>query len=258
MHPAIQLEGKGAIVTGSATGVGRETALALARRGCGVLINYTRSKAEAEETYEAVREIGVKCVLQAGDVSRDEDCRMLAQRAAAELGRIDVLVNNAGTTSFIPHHDLEAVKAEDFARIMAVNLQGPFQMVRAARAALEASGSGHVVNVSSVAGLRAIGSSIPYCASKAALNNLTVSLARALAPKIRVNAVAPGFITGRWLKGGLGDSYDAVMKHQQSKTPLGRVCEPQDVADAILSLITGSALVTGHIMPVEGGMLISA
>jgi 3-oxoacyl-[acyl-carrier protein] reductase len=254
----MDLDGKVAIVTGSATGVGRETALALARRGCGVLINYSRSKAEAEQTYEAVREIGVRSVLQVGDVSRDEDCRALAQRAVSELGRIDILINNAGTTSFIPHSDLEAVRAEDFQRIMAVNLQGPFQMVRASRAALEASGSGHVVNVSSVAGLRAIGSSIPYCASKAALNNLTVSLARALAPKIRVNAVAPGFITGRWLQGGLGDAYDAVLKHQSSRAALQRVCDPKDVAEAILSLVVGSTMVTGHILPVEGGMLIGA
>jgi 3-oxoacyl-[acyl-carrier protein] reductase len=251
----MRLSGKTAIVTGSATGVGRATALALAREGCGVLINYTKSKAEAEETFAAVRELGVPAVLFAGDVSRDDDCRAMAKAAEKQLGRIDVLVNNAGTTAFIPHGDLEAVKAEDFTRLMAVNVQGPFQMVRACRAALEAHGEGSVVNVSSVAGLRAIGSSIPYCASKSALNNMTVSLARALAPKIRVNAVAPGFITGRWLQNGLGDKYDAVIASNTKRTPMGRVCEPEDVAAAILSLVTGSQLVTGHIMPVEGGLL---
>jgi 3-oxoacyl-[acyl-carrier protein] reductase len=202
-----------------------------------------------------VRELGVSAVLFAADVSRDEDCRAMAKAAEKELGRIDILVNNAGTTAFIPHGDLEAVNPEDFTRIMGVNLQGPFQMVRAARAALEAHGQGSVVNVSSIAGLRAIGSSIPYCASKAALNNMTVALARALAPKIRVNAVAPGFISGRWLRAGLGDKYEATMAVQQKRTPMGRVCDPEDVAAAILSLITGSQLVTGHIMPVEGGML---
>jgi 3-oxoacyl-[acyl-carrier protein] reductase len=178
--------------------------------------------------------------------------------AVSAFGRLDVLVNNAGTTSFINHADLDAVTDADWQRIMAVNLQGPFQCVRAARKALEADGGGCIVNVSSVAGLRAIGSSIPYCASKAALNNLTIALARALAPKIRVNAVAPGFITGRWLQQGLGGAYEAVKKHQESRTPLQRVCEPSDVADAILSLITGSDLVTGQILPVEGGMLISS
>lgn len=252
----MRLSGKAAIVTGSATGVGRETALALAREGCGVLINYTKSKAEAEDTFAAVRDLAVPAVLCAGDVSRDEDCRALVKAAEKELGRLDILINNAGTTAFIPHTDLEAVKAEDFTRIMGVNLQGPFQMVRAARAALEASGEGSVVNVSSIAGVRGIGSSIPYCASKAALNNLTVTLARALAPKIRVNAVAPGFISGRWLQNGLGDKYDAVMDYNRKRTPMGRTCDPEDVAAAIMSLVTGSQLVTGHIMPVEGGMLL--
>jgi 3-oxoacyl-[acyl-carrier protein] reductase len=254
----MRLSGKAAIVTGSATGVGRETALALAREGCGVLINYTKSKAEAEETFAAVRELGVPTVLFAGDVSRDEDCRAMAKAAEAQLGRIDILVNNAGTTAFVPHGDLEAVKPEDFTRIMSVNLQGPFQMVRACRAALEAHGSGSVVNVSSVAGIRGLGSSIPYCASKAALNNMTVTLARALAPKIRVNAVAPGFITGRWLQGGLGDKYEAFLEQNRKRTPMGRVCDPEDVAAAILSFVTGSQLVTGHIMPVEGGLLFGA
>lgn len=254
----MRLSGKAAIVTGSATGVGRETALALAREGCGVLINYTKSKTEAEDTFAAVRELSVPAVLFAGDVSRDEDCRAMAKAAEAQFGRIDVLVNNAGTTAFIPHGDLEAVKPEDFTRIMGVNLQGPFQMVRACRAALEASGQGSVVNVSSVAGLRGLGSSIPYCASKAALNNLTVTLARALAPKIRVNAVAPGFISGRWLQGGLGDKYDAFLELNRKRSPLGRVCEPEDVAAAIMTFVTGSQLVTGHVMPVEGGLLIGA
>jgi 3-oxoacyl-[acyl-carrier protein] reductase len=252
----MELQGKAAIVTGSATGVGRETAIALARKGCGVLVNYTRSKEDAEATYEDVRALGVKAVLVQGDVSRDEDCRAMAKAAMSAFGRIDVLVNNAGTTAFIPHHDLESVKPEDFTRIMGVNLQGPFQMVRAARSALEAEGKGCVVNVSSVAGVRAIGSSIPYCASKAALNNLTIALARALAPKIRVNAVAPGFIAGRWLKNGLGDNYDVALEVQRKRTPLQRVCEPSDVADAIMSFVIGSQLVTGVIMPVEGGMLL--
>jgi 3-oxoacyl-[acyl-carrier protein] reductase len=252
----MQLQGKAAIVTGSATGVGRETALSLARQGCGVLINYTRSKDDAQATYEEVRALGVPSVLCQGDVSRDEDCRAMAKAAFDAFGRIDVLVNNAGTTKFIPHHDLESVTAEDFTHIMAVNLQGPFQMVRAARQALEAHGQGCVVNVSSVAGLRANGSSIPYSASKAALNNLTLSLARALAPKIRVNAVAPGFIAGRWLQNGLGDKYEAAIDYQRKRTPMQRVCEPSDVADAIVSLVTGSQLVTGVIVAVEGGSLL--
>lgn len=252
----MRVEGKAAIVTGSGTGVGRETALALARLGCHVLVNYSRSKDEAERTCADVRALGVKAAVCRADVARDEDCRAMVAEAVRAFGRLDVLVNNAGTTSFIHHGDLDAVSADDWQRIMAVNVQGPFQCARAARSALEADGGGCIVNVSSVAGIRAIGSSIPYCASKAALNNLTIALARALAPKIRVNAVAPGFITGRWLQTGLGPAYESVKKFQESRSPLQRVCDPRDVADAISSLVTGSDLVTGQVLPVEGGMLI--
>jgi 3-oxoacyl-[acyl-carrier protein] reductase len=254
----MQIQGKAAIVTGSGTGVGRETALALARLGCHVLVNYSRSRAEAEQTSADIRALGVKSIAVQADVARDAECRAMVEAALRAFGRVDVLVNNAGTTSFINHGDLDAVGDDDWQRILAVNLQGPFQCARAARSALEADGGGCIINVSSVAGIRAIGSSIPYCASKAALNNLTIALARALAPKIRVNAVAPGFITGRWLQDGLGPAYESIKKYQESRSPLQRVCDPKDVADAILSLITGSDLVTGQVLPVEGGMLISA
>jgi 3-oxoacyl-[acyl-carrier protein] reductase len=253
----MELEGKAAIVTGSASGVGRETALMLARRGCSVLVNYSRSREEAEATASEVEALGVRVALVKADVARDGECRAMVAAAVSAFGRLDVLVNNAGTTTFIEHADLDAVGDDDWERILAVNLKGPFQCVRAARSALAAHGHGVVVNVSSVAGLRAIGSSIPYCASKAALNNLTVALARALAPAIRVNAVAPGFITGRWLEQGLGERYDAIKKANERRAPLGRVCDPADVAMAILSLITGSDLVTGQVLPVEGGLLIA-
>ncbi|MDH5675980.1 MAG: SDR family oxidoreductase [Myxococcales bacterium] len=252
----MELRDKSAIVTGSATGVGRETALALGRLGCNVIINYTRSRAEAEQTGADVAALGVKVEVVQADVSVDADCKRLVETATAHFGGLDVLVNNAGTTSFINHADLDGVGDEDWTRIMAVNVQGPFQMARAAREALSAGDGGAIVNVSSIAGLRAIGSSIPYCASKAALNNLTVALARVLSPKVRVNAVAPGFITGRWLQGGLGGAYDIAKAANEKRAPLQRVCDPKDVADAILSLITGSSMITGHIVPVEGGLLI--
>jgi 3-oxoacyl-[acyl-carrier protein] reductase len=253
----MELAGKAALVTGSASGVGRETALLLARAGCDVVINYSRSRAQAEETAQAVQEAGARALVVKADVAFDAECRAMVESALATFGRIDVLVNNAGTTSFIDHGDLDAVGDEDWERILAVNLKGPFQCVRAARSALAAHGQGVVINVSSIAGMRAIGSSIPYCASKAALNNMTVALARALAPAIRVNAVAPGFIAGRWLEQGLGERYETLKKSNERRAPLGRVCEPIDVARAIMSLITGSELVTGHVLPVEGGMLIS-
>jgi NAD(P)-dependent dehydrogenase (short-subunit alcohol dehydrogenase family) len=254
----MKLAGMAAIVTGGGTGVGRATALALAERGCHVLVNYSRSAAEAEDTAREVRARGVQGVALRADVADDAACRQLAERAVAEFGRLDVLVNNAGTTSFIPHGELEKVKREDWDRILAVNLIGPFQCVRAAREALERDGGGVVVNVSSVAGVVGTGSSIPYCASKAGLNMLTVMLARSLGPKIRVNAVAPGFITGRWLREGLGEPiYEAMKKGLEGRTPLQRVCDPEDVRDAILSLIEGSDLVTGQVLLVDGGMTIA-
>jgi 3-oxoacyl-[acyl-carrier protein] reductase len=253
----MELEGRAALVTGGGTGVGRATALELARRGCSVAVNYSRSADDAERAAAEARALGVRALAVQADVSDDAQCRSLVETTLAELGRLDALVQSAGVTVFVPHADLEKLQAQDWERLMAVNVLGAFQCARAARGPLEQAGEGEIVNVSSVAGIAGVGSSIPYCASKAALNNLTLTLARALAPKIRVNAVAPGFITGRWLAGGLGDAYDAVKGAMEARAPLGRVCDPEDVAAAILSLITGSDLVTGQILAVDGGMLIA-
>jgi 3-oxoacyl-[acyl-carrier protein] reductase len=255
----VKLQGKAAIVTGGGTGVGRATALALAERGCRVLVNYSRSAAEAEATAAEVRARGVPGIAFRADGADDAACRARAARAVAEFGRLDVLVNNAGTTSFIPHADLEKVTDADWDKILAVNLKGPFQCVRAAREALAQGEGGVVVNVSSIAGVVGVGSSIPYCVSKAGLNLLTLMLARSLGPSIRVNAVAPGFITGRWLREGLGEAvYEGMKKALEARTPLRRVCDPEDVRDAILSLIEGSDLVTGQVLLVDGGMTIAS
>jgi 3-oxoacyl-[acyl-carrier protein] reductase len=253
----MEVEGRGALITGGGTGVGRATALDLARRGCSVAVNYSRSADDAEQTAADARALGVRALAVQADVADDAQCRSLVATAVAELGRLDALVQSAGVTVFVPHADLDKVQAQDWEHLMAVNVVGAFQCARAARGPLEAAGDAEIVNVSSVAGIAGVGSSIPYCASKAALNNLTLTLARALAPKIRVNAVAPGFITGRWLAGGLGDAYDAIKGAMEARAPLGRVCDPEDVATAILSLITGSDLVTGQIVAVDGGMLVA-
>jgi 3-oxoacyl-[acyl-carrier protein] reductase len=254
----VQIEGKAAIVTGGGTGVGRATALELARRGCSVLVNYSRSRDEAEQTAAAIASLGVKSAAFQADVAVDEACRRMVDTAVDAFGRLDVLVNNAGTTRFIAHADLDGVKDDDWERILGVNLKGPFQCARAAAKALAADGGGEIVNVSSVAGIAAVGSSIPYAASKAALNNVTVALARVLGPAVRVNAVAPGFITGRWLEKGLGPAYEMVKTEMEKKVPLRKVCDPEDVAAAIISLITGSDLVTGHVLVTDGGMLITS
>ncbi len=252
----MRIEGKAAVVTGGGTGVGRATALELARLGCSVLINYSRSKEDAENTVAELIALGVKAIAQQGDVAEDAACRRMIETTVREFGRLDILVNNAGTTSFIRHADLDGVKSDDWNRILSVNLIGPFQCARAARDALLASGDGEIVNVSSVAGLAGTGSSIPYCASKAALNNLTVTLARVFAPKVRVNAIAPGFISTRWLKEGLGDAaYETAKKRTEENVLLHKVCTPEDVAAAIVNLITGPDLITGQLIAIEGGHL---
>ncbi len=255
----MEIAGKAAVVTGGGTGVGRATALELAKRGCSVLINYSRSKNEAEQTASEVSALGVKCIVVQADVADDAACRRMIDTAVAEFGRLDVLVNNAGVTAFVAHEDLEGVKLDDWNRIFSTNVIGTFQVSRAAQAALIASGNGEIVNVSSIAGIRGIGSSIPYCASKAALNNLTVTLARVFAPKVRVNAVAPGFITTRWLQDGLGKAnYDSLKIRAEEHAALHKVCDAEDVAALILNVITGPDLVTGQIIAIEGGALISA
>jgi 3-oxoacyl-[acyl-carrier protein] reductase len=254
----VELAGRAAIVTGAGTGVGRATALALARRGCSVLVDYSRSREPALAVAAEAEALGVKAVAHRCDVADADACRGMVELALTAFGRLDVLVNNAGTTAFIPHADLDRVTDADWDSILAVNLKGPFHCARAARPALAAQGGGEIVNVSSVAGLIGMGSSIPYCASKAALNNLTLTLARVLAAdNIRVNAVAPGFIDGEWLQQGLGAAYEQIKRGFEQRAPLHRVCRPEDVADAILSLVTGSDLVTGTVLPVEAGILLS-
>ncbi len=252
----MNLNGKAAVVTGATRGVGRATALALARGGCSVLINYSRSREEAEATAAEVRALGVSAVCFQAAVEDDAACRAMMAAAVKELGRLDILVNNAGTTRFIPPADLDAVTDADWEHILGVNVKGPFQCARAARSHLEATGGGDIVNVASIAAYTGTGSSIPYCASKAAVVNLTIALARALAPNIRVNAVAPGFIAGDWLRRGLGESYEATKKAREAQSLLGRVCEPEDVAAAILSFIIGSDMVTGQTLICDGGQTI--
>ena len=251
----MKIEGKAAIVTGGGTGVGRSTALALAEQGCSVLINYSRSKDDAEKTAADVSALGVKGIAVRADVADDADCRSMVEAAVNEFGRLDVLVNNAGATVFVPHDDLEALKLDDWLRLYQVNVIGAFQCARAARAALTASGSGDIVNVTSIAGVAGTGSSIPYCASKAAMNNLTITLSRVFAPLVRVNAIAPGFIDTRWLRDGLGDDFENKLQERAGKMLLGKVLQPEDVAMSILGVITGSDLLTGQVIVLDSGML---
>ena len=253
----MKLEGKAALVTGGGTGVGAAVSRLLASKGCCVAVNYRNSEKEAEEVVAAVTEAGGEAFAIRADVARDAEARALVAAATERFGRLDVLVNNAGTTAFIPFDDLDAVTDEVWTRLYQVNVVGAFHCARAAAPFLrgQASADGaEIVNVGSVAGLKATGSCIPYAASKAALHNLTVALARTFAPSIRVNAVAPGFISGRWLKEGLGERYESTKAAFEQAMPLEAVCSPEDVAAAILSLVEGADLVTGQILACDGGM----
>jgi 3-oxoacyl-[acyl-carrier protein] reductase len=228
----------------------------LAELGSSVAINYSKSRSEAEAVCAEIAALGGQAIAVQCDVADDGACRAMVAAAVERFGRLDILVNNAGVTEFIAHRDLESVTDATWDRILGVNLKGPFQCVRAAVPHMRKTGAGVIVNVSSIAGIAAFGSSIPYCASKAALINMTVSMARALGPEIRVNCVAPGFIEGEWLKQGLGPAYDAVKSAFEAKAVLGKVCTPSDVADAIMAFITGPSLVTGQTMTIDGGFLI--
>ena len=254
----MELIGKAALITGGSRGVGRATALALAKLGCTVAINYNQSHAEAEETANEVRSLGVKAICIQADVSSEPACRSMVEQTVREAGRLDILINNAGTTRFISHSDLDKAEEPVWDRLFGVNVKGPFFCTRAARPHLEASGEGNVINLASVAGITGMGSSIPYCASKAAVINLTLSMARVLAPKVRVNSVAPGFIAGKWTQEGLGSNYESGKQAAEARSALGKVCLPEDVAAAIIGLITGSRLVTGQTVVCDGGFLLGS
>ena len=253
----MELSGKTAIVTGSAVGVGRATALELARRRANVVVNYTRSEAEARQTVADIESIGAKALLVRADVSHDDQVRDMVRQTTDRFGSVDVLVNNAGITHFVDYRDLEGLSEDMWDRILAVNVKGVFFCSRAVVPHMKQRGSGCIVNIASVAGITGVGSSIAYCASKAAVINMTAALARTVAPEVRVNCVAPGFIDTRWhsSRPEIKD-YQALKEHVAKGTPLGRVCSPNDIAQAVLSLIDGADYVTGQTLVVDGGTLI--
>ena len=250
----MEIAGKVAVVTGASSGVGRATAELLAELGAAVVINYNRGAEAANEIVEGIRSRGGRAAAVQADVRRDADCRRLIQSAVDEFGALQILVNNAGMTHFIPHDDLEAVTDEVWDDIIGANLRGVFNCSRAATAHMRAAGEGAIVNVSSVAGEGGGGSCIPYAASKAGVNVITKSLARVLGPEIRINTIAPGFIEGRWLRGGLGEeTYEAGRKRLSETAPLRGVATPETCADAIVALIERNVFVTGQTVTVDGG-----
>jgi 3-oxoacyl-[acyl-carrier protein] reductase len=242
-----------ALVTGAATGIGRSAAVALAKHGYNVVVNYSRSEDAAKLTAREAEAAGAKTLLCRADVSDDASVRAMLAAVEREFGRLDVLINNAGTTVDIEPKNFEEMTVEAWNRVFSVNVLGLFLVTRAAAPLLKKSPNGCIVNTCSIAGLRPSAQPLPYAASKAAVANLTKTLANALGPQIRVNAVAPGWIEGEWMKRTLAENYDGLMARRAKYTPLKRCCTEDDVADSMLSLILHNRFVTGEIIIVDGG-----
>ncbi|MCC6775471.1 MAG: SDR family oxidoreductase [Hyphomicrobiales bacterium] len=252
----MDLEGKAAVVTGASSdeGVGTACAQILAGRGCRVVVNYATNRAGAEAVAASCQAAGADAIAVQGDVSKDEDCRRLVAAAVDRWGRLDVLVNNAAVTKTIPHRRLDLLDAEEFQRTFAVNLIGNYQMCRAAAPHLKASGDAAIVNISSVGAFRGAGSSIAYAASKGALNTMTISLARALAPEVRVNALCPGGLLGSWTRRIMTEEqYQARVRQAETEFPLRRGVWPIDVARAALFLIEHAVAMTGECIRMDAG-----
>jgi 3-oxoacyl-[acyl-carrier protein] reductase len=241
-----------ALVTGAATGIGRAAAVALAGAGYDVAINYSRSEASARETAAQAQAKGAKTLLFQCDVSADLGVREMLKAVEEEFGRLDALVNNAGITSNVKPADFEGMTAEEWDRVFAVNVRGMFQVTRAAAPLLKAA-RGSIVNTASIVGLRPGPQPLPYAASKAAVVSLTKLLALNLAPDVRVNAVAPGWMEGDWMKRMLADRYEDLMARRAKATPLRRCATAEDVAEVIVNLIVSNRFVNGEIIVIDGG-----
>ena len=246
MAPAVA--GRVALVTGGGTGIGRAIALALAEHGTDVAVNYSRSREDAEGTAGAIRELGRRGVALRGDVSSEREADALIEGVIREWGRLDILVNNAGTTKFVDHKDLDGLTAEAWDRMLAVNVKGTFFCSRAAARVMT---DGRIINIGSIAGVRGTGSSIAYAASKGAVHTMTLSLARALAPRITVNAIAPGLIDTRWHRGREAQNAKFV-----ESIPVQRIGRPEDIAHIAVALATSDNFLTGQIIVVDGGSLL--
>jgi NAD(P)-dependent dehydrogenase (short-subunit alcohol dehydrogenase family) len=245
------------VVTGSSSGIGAATARLYARQGWNVVVNFSRDPAPAEAVAAECRALGAEVLVLKADVSVDADCRRLAAEVGATFGRADVLVNNAGTTKFVDLKDLDGLEAEDFHKIYGVNVIGAYQMTRALVPLLKANPGAGVVNVSSVASIMGRGSSLAYMASKGALNAMTVGLSRALAPEVRVNAIAPGFVETPWLEAGLGDSYQRSVDWYKSRAALEDTISAEDVAETAWYLGASAKKTTGELLLVDAGLRVT-
>ena len=249
----MELAGRVAIVTVGGTGIGRATSIRLAKAGAkAVVVNYSRSAKEADSTVDEIKAIGAEALSHRADVADEGEVKAMVGQAVERYGRLDVLVNNAGTTRFIPHPDLDALTDDVWNEILGVNLKGTFFCCRAAAPELKKAG-GAIVNVASIAAHRASGSSIVYAVSKAGIVQLTRALALALAPEVRVNSVSPGLVSSGWFSRNFGEEEAAAQEESFAKTtPLGKVATPDDVARAIVALLEND-LVTGQDLVIDGG-----
>jgi 3-oxoacyl-[acyl-carrier protein] reductase len=246
-------ERRKALVTGGGTGIGRSAVLALARAGYDVAINYASSAQAAGRVAEEAGALGATTLLLQCDVSDETAVRAMLATVGERFGHLDALVNNAGTTAKWKIRDLESLDLAEWDRVFAVNVRGTFQVTRAAVPLLRKGRDPAIVNTASIVGLRPGPQPLPYAASKAAIVNLTKTLAFNLGPEIRVNAVAPGWMEGDWMQRMLGDKYEDLMGKRAKLTPLRRCVTADDVAETMLSLITGNRFVTGEVVVIDGG-----
>jgi 3-oxoacyl-[acyl-carrier protein] reductase len=242
-----------ALVTGSASGIGRSTVLRLAQQGYDVVINYSVSEAKARATAEDAEALGAATLVVRADVSDGQAVRNMLAAVQERFGRLDALVNNAGTTVLTPPADLEGLTEEAWDRVFAVNVKGLWLVTRASAPLLREAPNAAIVNIASIVGLRPGPQPLPYAASKAAIVNLTKTLAGALGPSIRVNAVAPGWMEGDWMQRTLGENYERLMERRAKATPLKRCVTPEDVAETIVNLIVSNPFVNGQIIIIDGG-----
>ncbi len=247
----MDLQGKVAIVTGGGTGMGKEISKLLAAAGAHVVLNYSRSEADAVATAKELETHDVNAIPIKADVSVAAEVAAMVEETEKKLGRLDVLVNNAGTTAFVPMRDLEGMTEDDWDRIFDVNVKGIWLASKLAAPAMRRAGHGAIVNITSVAGLRPVGSSMAYSVSKAAAVHLTKCLAVALSPEIRVNSVAPGSVLTRWW----GHADETQRAGMRAGAQLKRTVEPEEIATATMELIRNDSI-TGQTLTVDAGLLL--
>lgn len=249
-------ETKTAIITGSSSGVGAASCIEFAKRGWNVVINYSQNESGAYELAETCKNLGVDTLVCQANVANEADCQRVVDETIKTFGSIDALVNNAGTTRYCNYNDLEGLNKKDFQDIYEVNVIGAYQMVKMAAPYLKKV-HGAIVNISSISAISGVGSSIAYAASKGALSTMTLSLAHALAPKVRVNGVCPGFIQTRWTKGFLGDRYESVKENVEKASLINKTSLPEDIAKGIVYLAIDAVTTSGQLLTIDGGQLVN-